>query len=120
MAVAFAQAQPQVAKKPSEHSGGRGEARVVVRPRPGQDPGGAARIGGGAGAGPGHALPQVAQVGQSRDRGVLCGHQSSGPGLLTRYLLQSDPAEKVDTNGLFRTLADYMANAKIEQELTVK
>src|SRR5712691_9920814 len=106
MAVAFAQAQPQVAKKPSEHSGGRGEARVVVRPRPGQDPGGAARIGGGAGAGPGHALPQVAQC---LDRGVLFGHQSSGPGLLTRYLLQWDPAEKVDTNGLFRTLADYMA-----------
>jgi hypothetical protein len=30
------------------------------------------------------------------------------------------PPEKVDTNGLFKTLADYMANAKIEQELTVK
>jgi len=26
----------------------------------------------------------------------------------------------VNTDGLFKTLADYMANAKIEQELTVK
>jgi len=30
------------------------------------------------------------------------------------------PPEKVNTDGLFKTLADYMANAKIEQELTVK
>ena len=26
----------------------------------------------------------------------------------------------MNTDGLFKTLADYMANAKIEQELTVK
>src|SRR6266851_3772387 len=30
------------------------------------------------------------------------------------------PPENVNTDGLFKTLADYMANAKIEQELTVK
>jgi hypothetical protein len=30
------------------------------------------------------------------------------------------PPEKVNTDGLFKTVADYMASAKIEQELTVK
>jgi hypothetical protein len=30
------------------------------------------------------------------------------------------PPENVNTDGLFKTLADYIANAKIEQELTVK
>jgi hypothetical protein len=35
------------------------------------------------------------------------------------YFNQTLP-ENVNTDGLFKTLADYMANAKIEQELTVK
>src|SRR5207245_11100463 len=38
---------------------------------------------------------------------------------LDTYFNETPPAS-VNTDGLFKTLADYMANATIEQELTVK